>query len=98
MKTTKAQCAVKGPKAGTQCLVIDSNSRLCGQIVTTMSGPFRIEKGTPVDGGLKPGDVVNDVEICKDDGWVICAISHLLIPIPPPAKAARMFGEKAVTA
>lgn len=98
MKTTKAQRAVKGPRAGTQCLVIDGKSTLRGQIVTTLSDPFRIEKGARVDGGLKPGDVVNDIEICKDGEWVICAISHLLIPIPPPAKAARMFGEKTVTA
>lgn len=97
MQRSKSQQPGKGPKAGTLCLVIDSGSTLCGQIVRTVTGPIRLAANTPMAGGLKPGDVVNDLQPPKD-GWAVCALSHLLIPIPPPAKAARMFGEKAEVA
>lgn len=95
MQPTKARGARKGPAKGTKCLVIDRESQFYGQIVTVLSDPHALDEANEA-GDLKPGDVVNDLEYCANG--VRGALSHLLIPIPPPAKAARMFGEeRAVT-
>lgn len=98
MQRSKSQQPGKGPKAGTQCLVLDQLSGFYGQIVTVLSDPYRIDEDLKDYSDAPVGEFVSNLEHVKEDRSFLIARSALLIPIPPPAKAARMFGEKAVTA
>lgn len=84
------------PSRGTQVLVIDPNSAFFGKVMTTLSDPVCLKAEQIVD-YFKPGDVVNDLDVNvneKGEKYWIAGYSHLLVPIPPPAKARRMFGRE----
>lgn len=88
------------PLKGMQVLVIDPKSMYFGKVMTTLSDPIRLSPDQcreSSETAFKPGDVVNDLEVDLDGKGVkywLAALSHLLVPIPPPAKAKRMFGKE----